>query len=136
MVRMSIARAATCIAAPIVKVQNSSRSSIADQRQVFMFERGEFENSDFQVICFLPAFENILQPVLNNFSFRLFHFLHKHIGGGHLRYYYLLDFSTLQVPNLGLKIPTSSFLFLIAALTYNAMAYFGKTFPIILSVLI
>ena len=48
---VAIAGAATCIAAPIVQVQNPM-AAISNESHVFMFERCEFEDSYFQVICF------------------------------------------------------------------------------------
>ena len=56
-----------------------------DQAGVSSFERGELEKGHFEVVCLLPALENVLQPILNHLPFRFFHFLHQHIRRGHLQ---------------------------------------------------
>ena len=58
--------------------------SSTDQAGVSPFEGGELEKGHFEVVCLLPALENVLQPILNHFPLRFFHFLHKDIGRGNL----------------------------------------------------
>ena len=59
--------------------------SSTDQAGISPFQGGELEKGHFEVVCLLPTLENVLQPVLNHFPLRFFHFLHQHIGGGHLQ---------------------------------------------------
>ena len=59
--------------------------SSTDQAGVSPFQGGELEKGHFEVVCLLPTLENVLQPILNHFPLRFFHFLHQHIWGGHLQ---------------------------------------------------
>ena len=59
--------------------------SSTHQAGVSPFEGGELEKGHFEVVCLLPALEDVLQPILDHLPLRLLHLLHQHVGGGHLQ---------------------------------------------------